>query len=263
MDLGIKDKGALVTGASSGLGFAAAAALAGEGARVAINSRSMENLQKAAQKIKAMTGSMPVMVEGDISQSGSAEKIAAGAISELGAVDILISNAGGPPAGKFAEVDKEAWRNAADLTLHSAIDLTRAVAMGMIERKWGRVIYITSVAVKQPIDNLLISNTLRAGVTGFAKSISNDLAKHGITVNTVCPGYTETERLIHLAEVESAASGKSIKEIYAGWASSVPAGRLGKPEELAAMIAFLASEKAAYVNGATIPVDGGYIKGLL
>ena len=263
MDLGLKDKAALITGASAGLGFAAASALAEEGARVAINSRSMGNLKKAAEKIKKMTGIMPVTIEGDVSIPGEAEKIAARATKEMGSVDILVSNAGGPPAGKFLEVNKEAWLKASDLTLHAAINLTRAVVPGMIEKKWGRIIYITSVAVKQPIENLLISNTLRAGLTGFAKSISIDLGKHGLTVNTVCPGYTETERLVHLAEVESEASGKTIEEIYAGWAASVPAGRLGKPEELGSMVAFLASEKASYVNGTTIQVDGGYIKGLL
>ena len=263
MDLGLKNKTALVTGASAGLGFAAAMALAQEGARVAINSRSLDNLEKAAEKIKAATGYNPPTIEGDISLKGMAEEIAQKAIAALGKVDILISNAGGPPAGKFLEVNKEAWMKAADLTLHSSINLTRAVVPGMMDRKWGRIIYITSLAVKQPIDNLLISNTLRAGLTGFAKSISNDLAKHGLTVNTVAPGYTETERLVHLAEIESKASGKTIKEIYAGWAANVPAGRLGRPEELAALIAFLSSERAAYINGTTIQVDGGYIKGLL
>jgi len=263
MDLGLKGKIALVTGASAGLGFAVAAALAAEGTAVVINSRSADNLKSAAGKIKNQTGIDPYMVDGDLSQPDAAEAIVEKAKTLAGPIDILVSNAGGPPAGKFLEVDKEAWIKASDLTLHSAINLTRAVIPGMIEKKWGRVIYITSVAVKQPIDNLLISNTLRAGLTGFAKSISIDLGKHGITVNTVCPGYTETERLVHLAEVESASSGKSIPEIYAGWAASVPAGRLGQPEELGSLVAFLASEKAAYVNGTTIQVDGGYIKGLL
>ena len=263
MDLGLKDKCALVTGASGGLGLATALALAEEGAMVAINSRSIDNLKKAAEKIKATTGHAAAIIDGDIAAEGVAEEIARKAARLLGKIDILISNAGGPPAGKFLELDKEDWMKAADLTLHSAINLTRAVVPGMIERKWGRIVYITSLAVKQPIDNLLISNTLRAGLTGFAKSISNDLAKHGLTINTVAPGYTETERLVHLAEVESKASGKSVQDIYAGWTANVPAGRLGKPEELAALIAFLTSEKAAYINGTTIQIDGGYIKGLL
>ena len=133
----------------------------------------------------------------------------------------------------------------------------------MINAKWGRIIFITSVAVKQPIDNLIISNTLRAGVTGFAKSISNELAASGITVNTVCPGYTDTERLKVLAGNIASSSGKSIEEAYLGWTGSIPVGRVGKPEELAALIAFLASEKASFISGTAIPVDGGYYKGLL
>ncbi|MEW5924511.1 MAG: SDR family NAD(P)-dependent oxidoreductase, partial [Candidatus Zixiibacteriota bacterium] len=230
----MKNKAALVTGSSTGLGYATALALAEEGALVAINSRSLDNLVKAKEKIRSATGNEPAIIDGDISQKGAAEEIARKAIKLLGKIDILVSNAGGPPAGKFLDLEKEAWIKAVDLTLHSAINLTRAVVPGMIERKWGRIIYITSLAVKQPIDNLLISNTLRAGLTGFAKSISNDLAKHGLTINTVAPGYTETERLVHLAEVESKASGKAVQDIYAGWAANVPAGRLGKPEELAA-----------------------------
>jgi 3-oxoacyl-[acyl-carrier protein] reductase len=263
MDLGIKGKVALVTGASSGLGFAAASALAAEGARVSINSRSADNLKKAALKMKTEAGHLPLTVEGDISASGMAEKVVEETASKLGPVDILVSNAGGPPAGKFLQHSKEVWRESADLTLYSAIDLARAVVPDMVARKWGRIIFITSVAVKQPIDNLIISNTLRAGVTGFAKSISNELASSGITVNAVCPGYTDTERLKRLAQNQSESSGKSLEEVYADWTAMIPARRVGKPEELAHLIAFLASERAAYINGTSFAVDGGYAKGLL
>ncbi len=263
MDLKIKNRAALITGASAGLGFAAAMALADEGVKVAINSRSGENLQKASEKIEMKTGIKPLAVIGDISEAGVAEKIVKQSADRLGSIDILVSNCGGPPAGLFMQHDKESWQKSADLTLFSAINLSRAVLPGMIEKKWGRIIFITSVAVKQPIDNLIISNCLRAGVTGFAKSISNEYAASGITVNTVCPGYTETERLKDLAQHQSEASGISIDEAYAGWTRNVPAARLGRPEELAALITFLASEKASYITGTSIPVDGGYAKGLL
>lgn len=263
MDLGIKGKIALVTGASAGLGLAAAAALAAEGARVAINSRSMANLEKAAIQLKDRIGYSPTIVAGDLSIEGVPEKIVDEVKSRLGKIDILVVNAGGPPPGKFLQHTKETWRQSAELTLFSAINLVRVAVPDMINAKWGRIIFITSVAVKQPIDNLIISNTLRAGVTGFAKSISNELAASGITVNTVCPGYTDTERLKVLAGNIASSSGKSIEEAYLGWTGSIPVGRVGKPEELAALIAFLASEKASFISGTAIPVDGGYYKGLL
>jgi 3-oxoacyl-[acyl-carrier protein] reductase len=263
MDLGIKGKKALVTGASAGLGFAAAKVLAQEGVTVAINSRSMENLERAAEKITEATGVAPATIEGDLSKPGVPEKIADEAASGIGGIDILVSNAGGPPAGIFTQLSKNAWEESTELTLLSAINLTRAVIPGMIEKKWGRVVYITSIAVKQPVDNLIISNTLRAGLTGFAKSIANELGASGITINTVCPGYTDTERLKSLAAFKAEAAGVKVEDIYAEWIAQIPVGRVGRPEELAALIAFLASERAAYITGTAIPVDGGHYKGLL
>ncbi len=263
MDLGIKGKVALVTGASAGLGFAAAAALAEEGARVAINSRVLDNLEKAADSIHEKTGYRPMTVEGDLTHEGTAEKIVEIVSAELGPVDILVSNAGGPPAGQFMQISKKAWNDSLNLTFLPAINLARAVLPGMQGKKWGRIVFITSISVKQPVDNLIISNALRAGVTGFAKSISNEFARDGITVNAVCPGYTETERLKELAGVKAELSGKSIEDIFSNWINDVPARRLGKPDELAALIAFLCSEKAAYITGTSILVDGGLYKGLL
>ena len=263
MNLGLDGKVALVTGASAGLGLAAATALSQEGASVAINSRSLDNLMRAAEKIKAESGKEPLVIPGDLGSENVAEEIVDKAVSKLGAIDILVSNAGGPPAGTFLTLSKESWKKSADLTLHSAINLTRAVVPGMISRKWGRIIYITSVSVKQPIDGLIISNALRAGLTGFAKSISNELASSGITVNTVCPGYTNTDRLKQLAKNEVDATGKSTEEVYRKWTGMIPAGRVGRPEELAYLIAFLSSEKAAFITGTSIPVDGGFVKGLL
>jgi len=258
MELGLKGKRALVTGASSGLGAAAAQALAGEGAEVTINSRDPQRLEKAAQKIHDATGVRPRLAVGDVSVSADVEKI----IQAAGDVDILVSNAGGPPPGDFLNHPGERWLEAADLVLFSAINLTRAVIEGMLKRKWGRLIYITSVGVLQPIDNLILSNTFRSGVAAFCKTISNNYARYGITANCVCPGYTATERLWELAQRSAEASGKTPQEIMRDFAASIPAGRLGQPEETAALIAFLASEQAAYITGTSIPVDGGLVKKL-
>jgi len=263
MDLGIKGRVALVTGASAGLGLATAKALSDEGARVAINSRSEENLKKAAEQIKEKTGNSTLIYPGDLSLDGKAEEIVDRVSHELGPIEILVVNAGGPPAGPFMNHSKEVWQKAADLTLFSSINLARAVIPGIVEKRWGRIVFITSIAVKQPVDGLIISNTLRAGLTGFAKTVSNEYARFGLTVNTVCPGYTKTERLRELAEAKSKALGGSIDDIYNDWIAGTPAGRLGNPDELAALIAFLSSEKAAFITGSSIAVDGGSYKGLL
>lgn len=259
MELGLGRKRALVTGSSAGLGAAAALALAQEGAEVTINGRHRERLQKAQERIHAATGVKPQLAVGDVSRPEDVERI----VREAGQVDILVSNAGGPPPGDLLEHPNERWQTAGNLVLHSAINLTRGVIEGMKQRGWGRLIYMTSVGVLQPIDNLILSNTFRAGVTAFCKTISNNYARFGITANCVCPGYTGTERLSELAQKMAAASGKTTDEIMSGFAASNPAGRVGKPEELAALIAFLASEKAAYITGASIPVDGGLVKALI
>ncbi len=263
MDLELKGKVALVTGASAGLGYAVALSLAKEGAKVALNSRSMANLKTAAQKIHDDSGCQPMVVEGDLAVEGMAEKVVKEVASKLGKIDILVVNAGGPPPGPFLSFSPEMWKKSADLTLFSAISLSRAVIPDMVKSIWGRIIFITSIAVKQPLDNLIISNALRAGVTGFAKSISNEFAASGITVNTVCPGYTDTERLKNLAQNLASSTGQSIDAIYKSWAEKTPVGRVGKPDELAALVTFLASAKAAFITGASIPVDGGLYKGLL
>lgn len=263
MELGLKDRVALVTGASSGLGFAAAVALASEGARVIINSRSQDNLEGAADRIEKQAGLRPQIIAGDLSISGECEKVVEKARSFYNTVDILVANAGGPPSGSFMTLTKEHWAESTRLTLFSAIDLARAVVPSMMQNGRGRLIFITSLSVKQPAPGLIISNSLRAGVTGFAKTISNELAAYGITVNTVCPGYTNTERLGYLAEKQAKDKGVKPEDIFKGWIDNIPAGRLGDPSELAALICFLASDKAAYITGTAIPVDGGYIKGLL
>jgi len=263
MNLGIENKRALVTGASAGLGLATAVALSKEGVKLAINSRSMENLARASSEIKLAGGYEPAIVVGSMGETGEAEKIARETNTILGGIDILVVNAGGPPAGMFADINKDTWRSAAELTLHSAIDLTRAVLDGMAAQKWGRIIYITSIAVRQPVNNLIISNTLRAGLTGFAKSLSNQYGKFGITVNTICPGYHATERLKGLADFQSKKQGISTDEVYRQWAESSAVKRIGNPAEFGSVAAFLASNQASFITGAAIPVDGGSYKGLL
>ncbi|MEW5795714.1 MAG: SDR family oxidoreductase [Candidatus Zixiibacteriota bacterium] len=265
MDLALKGKRALVTGASAGLGAATATALVAEGAQVVINGRDQGRLEVAARKIEAAAGVKPGLAVGDISKSADRVKVINAAREQLadGMIDILASNTGGPPAGMFLDHSGDTWREAGHLLLESAVGLTRAILPGMIERHWGRLIYITSVAVLQPIDDLILSNSYRSAVTGFCKTISNTYAKDGITANTVCPGYTATERLLSLAETRARAAGVTPKEAMQGFVGSVPAGRLGKPEELAALIAFLASDRAAYITGCSIPVDGGWHRGLL
>jgi 3-oxoacyl-[acyl-carrier protein] reductase len=259
MDLGIRGRRALVTGASAGLGAAAALALVQEGAEVTINSRSLERLEEAAEKIELIAGIRPRLAPGNVSLSTDVQKV----VEVAGDVDILVSNAGGPPPGDFVDHPGERWLEACDLVLHSALNLTRAVIEGMRDRKWGRLIYITSVGVLQPIDNLILSNTFRAGVTAFCKTISNNYARYGITANCVCPGYTATERLRDLARTIGQAEDKTAEEVMQDLAQSNPAQRTGKPEELAALIAFLAGERAGYITGTSIPVDGGLVKALI
>jgi 3-oxoacyl-[acyl-carrier protein] reductase len=259
VDLQIKGKRALVTGGSSGLGAAAALALAAEGVEVVINGRDQARLDSAGHRIHELTQQWPVLIAGDVSQADECQRIA----KEAGQVDILISNAGGPPPGQFLDHPSERWQESHDLVLSSAVNLSRAVLEGMIDRQWGRVIYITSVGVLQPIDTLILSNTYRAAVAGLSKTLSNNYARYGITFNCVCPGYTATERLTSLAETMAQQTDQSPEEIVAGFAANTPAQRVGQPQELAALITFLAGHSAAYITGAAIPCDGGLYHGLV
>ncbi|MCB2229207.1 SDR family oxidoreductase [bacterium] len=261
MDLALTGKTALVTGASSGLGAASAAALAAEGARVVINSRDEKRLTEAADRLEHETGVRPNIVAADISTSKGLKAIQKAIANET--VDILVSNGGGPPPGQFLDHDAGKWEEAGRLVLESASALTRMVLPGMVERAWGRLIYITSVGVLQPVDDLILSNAFRAGVTAMCKTISNNYAHHRITANCVCPGYTATERLVKLATTRANEMGKTREDVIEEFARMIPAARVGRPEELGALVAFLASDKAAYITGASIPVDGGLHRSLL
>lgn len=263
MDLGLKNKVALVAAASRGLGFAIAAELAREGASLVICSRNSASLDRAAQSIAEQTGTAPLAIPADVSRPDDVARLVDAATARLGRVDVLVTNAGGPPAGPFESHDAAAWEGAFHLTLASAVELTRRVLPGMKERRWGRLINVTSIAVKQPVDQLILSNSLRAAVTGFARTLANEVAPFGITVNNVLPGYTRTERVDELAAARSAREGISAEAVRAEFERQIPAGRLGEPDELAALTAFLASERAAYITGQSIAVDGGWIRSLV
>lgn len=263
MNLGLEGRVAVVGGSSQGLGRAVAEALAAEGAHVVINSRSADKLAPVRDVIVEATGARVEAIACDLTASGGAEKLISDAVAALGKVDILVTNTGGPPAGMFEDHSAEVWSDAMAQNFDSVVNLTRAALPGMKDRRWGRIVNVTSISVKQPVEGLILSNSIRAGVTGFAKTISNEYARYNITVNNVLPGYTRTERLIHLAEAVSKRDGTSVDEVYEGWTNEIPFGRLAEPPEFGAVAAFLCSEQASYVTGQSIAVDGGWIKGLL
>ena len=263
MELGLQNKVALLAASSRGLGKAAALELAREGCHVAITARGREALAAAAQEIGRATGTQVLAIPADVSDDRQIDEMVATVLDSFGHVDILVTNAGGPRPGTFTDMEDGDWLAAVDLNLMSAIRLIRRALPQMRQRRWGRIINITSVSVKQPLDNLILSNTARAGVIGMAKTLARQVAAEGITVNNVCPGYTLTDRVLDIANTRAEANDTSVDAVLEEMASSVPAGRLGEPKELAALIAFLASERASYITGTTIQCDGGYVQSLL
>ena len=263
MDFGLKDRVALVAAASRGIGFAAARELAREGARVFLCSRDEAHASEAARKIHEETGANVTGIAADVTDGAQTESFVNLALERAGRIDICVSNAGGPPATVFADTDLDMFRKAFEQNALSAIRFAKLVLPGMQAQKWGRIVNITSVSVKQPIEGLLLSNTVRAGLTGWAKTVSNEVAADGVTVNNVAPGYTLTERQDELAATRGKASGKSKQEIIESWALQSPMRRMASAEEIAAAVAFLASERASYITGVTLQVDGGWVRGLL
>ena len=263
MDLGIRDRVALVAAASKGLGRAVARELAGEGAKVVMCARGQSALDAARLEIERETQADVRAVAADVSTTAGIETVARTALDAFGRVDILVNNAGGPPSGPFEKHPWEEWENAVNLTLRSAVELTRLVHPGMRGRRWGRVINITSIAVKQPVDGLMLSNSVRAAVTGWARTLANEVAADGVTVNNVLPGYTRTDRVAQLNATRASTEGVDTAEIQRRIDSQIPMRRMGEPREFAAMVAFLASERASYVTAQSIPVDGGWIRSLV
>jgi 3-oxoacyl-[acyl-carrier protein] reductase len=262
VDLGLKGKVALVAASSRGLGRAVAEELAREGARLVLCARGEPTLRAAADAIRAAGGEVEA-VAADVSRPADVARVVDAGVRAFGRIDILVTNGGGPPAGPFEAHAAEAWHEAVRQNLDSVVELTRAVLPGMKARRWGRIINVTSIAVKQPVDNLILSNSVRAAVTGLARTLANEVAPYGITVNNVMPGYTRTQRVDDLAARNATLRGTTAEAELAAWEGQIPMGRLGEPAEFAAMVAFLASERASYTTGASIPVDGGWIRALL
>jgi len=263
MDLGLTGRVAIVAAASKGLGCAVAEELAHEGAHVAICARKATTLAETAAQIQKTTGREVFYKAMDVTDSRAVTDFVAAVETRFGRLDICVTNSGGPPSNLFKNTAQEVWRAALDQLLMSTIYFAKETLPRMQKNKWGRLITITSSAVKQPVDGLLLSNSIRAAVTGLARTLANEYATDGITVNNVCPGYTRTARLDGLASTISARTGSRPEEVFAGWEREIPAGRLGTPQEFAAVVAFLASERASYVNGTSIAVDGGLVRSLL
>jgi 3-oxoacyl-[acyl-carrier protein] reductase len=256
-------KCALVCAASKGLGRATALSLAREGARVAICARSGGPLEQAAADIREATGAMVVPVVADVSKAGDVDRLVDEAARQLGAIDILITNTGGPKSGPFTSLSDDDWREAVDSLLMSVVRLSRAVIPHMRARGGGRIINVTSISAKQPVAGLVLSNALRAGITGLARTIANELATDNILVNCVAPGYTATDRVVELADAAAAREGISAEAVQQRTVAQIPMQRLATTEEFADVVTFLASGRASYVTGTTLQIDGGYVRSLL
>jgi len=259
MDLGLEGKVALVTAASKGMGKACALALAAEGARVAICARNEAELKTAADEVRARTKADVLAVRADVTKADDVRALVAQVKQGFGDPDVLIANCGGPPRGFFDELDDEAWHGAVEVSLMSTVRLIREVLPGMRAKKWGRILTIQSVSVKQPLEDLLLSNAVRPGVAGMMKTLALQLGKENILVNTLCPGRILTDRLLGGLK----ASGLSKEEYLARQSRDIPLGRPGSVEEFANVAVFLASERASYVTGVAVQVDGGLVRGLL
>ncbi|HUJ93756.1 MAG TPA: SDR family oxidoreductase [Terriglobales bacterium] len=262
MDLGLKDRVAIVAASSRGIGRATVEAFAAEGCRVAMCARNAQSLKIASDGIVKQTGATVYAEALDVTHAGAVHAFVEAVVAKFGGVDICVTNAGGPPAKSFLATTPEEWHTAVELNLLSTVYFAKEVIPHMQRQHWGRIIAITSVAVKQPIGDLVLSNSVRTGVVGLVKSLSNEFGKDGILVNNVGPGYTATDRLKELAKTRAAALGKSEAEIESTWTNEIPVRRLGEPKELADAIVWLASERASYITGQTILVDGGFYRGL-
>ncbi len=262
MDLGLKDRVALVAASSQGIGLATAEAFAAEGCRVAMCARNTQALEAGAEKIRKKYGADIFSEAFDVTDAAAVSSFVAAVANKFGGVDICVTNAGGPPAKGFLAASLEDWQKAIDANFLSTVYFAREVIPHMQRKRWGRIITITSITTKQPVADLVLSNAVRAAVVGLVKSLANEFGKDGILVNNVGPGFTATDRLKELAKARSSASGKSEQEVFDAWAADAPLKRLGEPREVAETIVWLASERASYITGQTVLVDGGMYKGL-
>jgi 3-oxoacyl-[acyl-carrier protein] reductase len=262
MDLGLKNRVALVAASSQGIGRATAEGFAAEGCRVAMCARNSHTLQAAADNIRKEYG-VEVLAEAfDVTDAAAVGRFVAAVAQKFGTVDICVTNAGGPPAKGFLSASLEEWQRALEMNFLSTVYFAREVIPHMQRLRWGRIITLTSITTKQPVADLVLSNAARAAVVGLVKSLANEFGKDGILVNNVGPGFTATDRLKELAKTRAAASGKTEQDLFAGWAADAPLKRLGQPREVAETIVWLASERASYITGQTVLVDGGAYKGL-
>lgn len=262
MELGLRGKVALVGAASRGLGLAVAEELAVEGVSLILCARGKDALEKVCHEIRQKSGVPVFGVTADLSKTEDLERLFRAGMEHFGQIDILITNVGGPPAATFENLSRNDWKEATNLLLMSVLDLTRMVLPEMKKRHWGRILNITSIAAKQPIGNLILSNSLRAAVSGFAKTLADEVAPYGITVNNIMPGYTRTERVKQLARTIAEKEGITPAEAEARWEAEIPMKRLGEPGEFAALATFLVSEKASYLTGSSFAADGGWIRSL-
>jgi len=262
MNLGLKDRVALVAASSQGIGRATAEAFAAEGCLVAMCARNRETLQAAAEKIRKQYGVEVLADAFDVTDAAAVGRFVSAVAEKFGSVDICVTNAGGPPARGFLDATLEEWQRALEANFLSTVYFAREVIPHMQRKRWGRIITVTSITTKQPVHDLVLSNAVRAAVVGLVKSLANEFGKDGILVNNVGPGFTATDRLKELAKARASASGKSEREIFDGWAADAPLRRLGHPREVAETIVWLASERASYITGQTLLVDGGMYKGL-
>ncbi|HEX7159020.1 MAG TPA: SDR family oxidoreductase [Edaphobacter sp.] len=262
MDLGLRNRSVIVAASSEGIARAAAEKFAAEGARLAMCSRDAAKLSRAAGEIRVRYAVEVIAEPVDVTDAAAVSRFVEHVAERFGGVDVCVTNAGGPPAKMFLETTAEEWQRAVEMNFMSIVHLTRAVVPHMQRKKWGRIVTITSVSVRQPVGDLVYSNAVRAGVVGLVKSLSNEFGRDGITVNNIAPGYTATERLRELVKKRAAEAGASEAAYFERLGAEAALGRVGRPEEIADAIVWLASECASFVTGQTLLVDGGLYKGL-